>query len=147
MWGVFRFPNFALFKGEKLKGESITRLVFKLVIKMTSITFKIQAAENNWLSHVQSISLTYGKDYSINMRVSIKSTCLKVLKIMLLGNQTDVILIKPGNDFLMFLPTTFLLLSSPINSFVVVTPPQYLSVLSWPFRKVEVPIACVTTTY
>ena len=71
MWGVLRFPDFALFKREKLKGESITRLVFKLIIKITRITFKIQATENNCLSHVQSISLTYGKDYSINMGVSI----------------------------------------------------------------------------
>lgn len=47
MWGVFRFPNFALFKREKLKGESVTRLVFKLIMKITGITFKIQAAENN----------------------------------------------------------------------------------------------------
>jgi len=47
MWGVFRFTDFALFKRVKLKGESITRLVFKLIIKITRITFKIQAAENN----------------------------------------------------------------------------------------------------
>jgi hypothetical protein len=47
MWGVLRFPDFALFKREKLKGESITRLVFKLIIKITRITFKIQATENN----------------------------------------------------------------------------------------------------
>lgn len=87
MWAILRFPNFALFKREKLKGESITKLVFKFIIRMTSITFKIQAAENNWLSHVQSMSLIYGKNYSIIMRVSIKHTCLEVLKVILLGTK------------------------------------------------------------
>lgn len=104
--GLFRFPRFALLGREQLTGRYVTRLVFRLIAGMTSVTFKMQGAEDDGLSPMWCFYCS-PRNADIQTKVSREPNRLKRLTISLSVKQIAVLFLGPGVGLLMSLPPAF----------------------------------------